>query len=58
MATGRAEVLKDMDLQSHGQKPSRTHRQRQMILALAKVIIQTDKCQTPFEASVSRYWLI
>jgi hypothetical protein len=36
MATGRAEVLKDMGLQSHGQKPSRTHRQRQMILALDK----------------------
>jgi hypothetical protein len=28
MATGRAEVLKDMDLKSHDQKPSRTHRQR------------------------------
>jgi len=28
--------LKDMDLQSHGQKPSRTPRQRQMILALDK----------------------
>ena len=46
MATGRAEVLKDMDLQSRGQKPSRTHRQRQMILALDKVIIQTEKCQS------------
>ena len=28
--------MKDMGLQSHGQKPSRTHRQRQMILALDK----------------------
>jgi hypothetical protein len=37
MANRRAEVLKDMGLQSHGQKPSRTHRRRQMMLALDKV---------------------
>jgi hypothetical protein len=37
MAIGRAEVLKEMGLQSHGQKPSRRHRQSQMVLALDKL---------------------
>jgi hypothetical protein len=37
MANRRAKVLKDMGLQSHGQKPPRLHRHRQMILALDKV---------------------